>query len=71
MAPDMKRAILIVGVSCTVLTLWLVPAEPLPIIGADSRSFSESRLTAERRAANAIRDRAGRENALAQASPTR
>ena len=64
MAPDMKRAILIVGVSCTVLTLWLVPAEPLPIIGADSRSFSESRLTAERRAANAIRDRAGRENAL-------
>lgn len=60
MAPDLKRAILIVGVCCTVLTLWLVPAEPLPIFGP----VSESPLTAERRTANAIRDRAGRENAL-------
>ena len=64
MAPDMKRATLIVGVWCTVLTLWLVPAEPLPITGADLRSFSGSRLTAERRTANAIRDKAWGENAL-------
>lgn len=61
MAPDMKRAILIVGVCCTVLTLWLVPAEPLPIIGARS---IPSRFTTERQAANAIRDRSFEENAL-------
>ena len=62
MAPDMKRAILIVGVCCTILTLWLVPAEPLPIIGIDFPS--ESRFTAERQAANAIRYKAFEENAL-------
>ncbi len=63
MAPDMKRAVLIVGVCCTVLTLWLVPAEPLPIFGYSAES-SESRFTAERQAAIAIRDKAKEENAL-------
>lgn len=64
MAPDMKRTILIVGVCCTVLTLWLVPAEPLPITGFDFKSSLESRFTPERRAANAIRDKVKEENAL-------
>ncbi len=63
MAPDMKRAILIVGVSCTVLTLWLSPAEPLPYTDYFIPS-SESELTAERQAATAIRSKANQENAL-------
>ena len=64
MAPNMKRTILIVGVWCTVLTLWLVPAEPTPILGGSIRSFLGSRFTPERQAANAIRERAWRENEL-------
>jgi hypothetical protein len=59
----MKRAILIVGVCCTVLTLWLIPAEPLPYAAYFIPS-SESELTPERQAANAIRDKAKEENAL-------
>lgn len=42
MAPDIKRAILIVGVCCTVLTLWLVPAEPLPLIRGGRLATSSS-----------------------------
>ncbi len=64
MAPDMKRAILIVGVWCTVLTLWLVPAEPLPILMDDVLSYGESRLTPERQAVETIRGKARVENAL-------
>ena len=59
MAPDMKRAVLIVGVWCTALTLWLVPAEMLPLTGYDS-----PRLATEDQAANAIREKANAENAL-------
>ena len=63
MAHDMKRVVLIVGVCCTVLTLWLVPAEPLPTIAYFIDS-SEAGLTAERQAAYTIRDKAIAENAL-------
>jgi hypothetical protein len=63
MASDMKRTVLIVGVCCTVLTLWLVPAEPLPITGIRS---APSRSTPERQAANEIRAKLREENALLQ-----
>lgn len=59
MAPDMKRAVLIVGVWCTALTLWLVPAEMLPLNGYDSPL-----LAAEDQAANAIREKAYAANSL-------
>jgi len=63
MASDMKRTVLIVGVCCTVLTLWLVPAEPLPLTGFRS---APSRSTPERQAANEIRAKLREENALLQ-----
>ena len=59
MAPDMKRAILIVGVWCTVLTLWLIPPQMLPFTAYDSEQ-----LAPEDQAANAIRQKANAANAL-------
>jgi len=63
MAPDIKRVVLIVGVCCTVLTLWLVPAEPLPTIAYFIDS-SEAGLTAERQAAYTIRNKATAANSM-------
>jgi hypothetical protein len=61
MAPDMKRAVLKVGVCCTVLTLWLVPAEMLPFNGYND---SLQRLAPEDQTADAIRRKANAANAL-------